>query len=413
MSTATARVETPPQHPETNIAKKAMQQEALRPDVQIVDQNTKPDQIPEAVEPAHAPVADNVDGDAQMAAAATGPVPLMLAEEERPIPEVFQNIVNFRDIGKNYNLDAKSPLLKEDWFFRSGRLDDASTKDLDLLTAKYKIKVVVDLRSETEGKMGEDLVNTFPASAINEQTSIIGMLSLPEKKKRRVRVHTKGNKSASGRVEPTDAEASSPGPNTAVEYNDVNLTYYVNFAGNKFRKNLVWNPLRFSTKLKVIGLMMVGRKPRVVELVGQEAIQPRGLLGLNYAFVDFCGSEIVQALRVMSNTNNYPLLVHCTQGKDRTGLVVALALSICNVSRDLIIKDYARTNQGLARQRDIMVEEMRKTGLDSTFSDAPPEVLEKTLSYIDTKYGGAVKYLEDLGFGSEDQARLRACLVQT
>lgn len=59
-----------------------------------------------------------------------------------------------------------------------------------------------------------------------------------------------------------------------------------------------------------------------------------------------------------------------------------------------------------------MVEEMRKTGLDSTFSDAPPEIIKKTLDYIRFKYGSEEDYLEKNGFGWMDQRKLMACLAK-
>ena len=40
-----------------------------------------------------------------------------------------------------------------------------------------------------------------------------------------------------------------------------------------------------------------------------------------------------------------PILVHCTHGKDRTGVVVALLLSMCGVSEADILADYARSHE--------------------------------------------------------------------
>ncbi|TPX59116.1 hypothetical protein SpCBS45565_g07812 [Spizellomyces sp. 'palustris'] len=360
----------------TPLAKHAAQNEAQRQDVQIVDAHTTPDQIAQA--------AENV------------PVPIILAEAEQPVAGVFQNVVNFRDVGRGFNEDSGKSYMKIGNLFRSGRLDDATTRDLELLTAKYGIKTVVDLRSETEGKMGEDLVNTFPASAINEQTNIAELIKVGD-----------------GAVVTAKAEPMHVHSDGDMRGEDVQrVTYYINFAGRKFRRHSVWKPLRLGTKLKVIALMAMNQKPRVIELVGQSVIEPRGLLGLNKDFVDYCGAEIVQALRLLSNPAHYPLLVHCTQGKDRTGLVIALALRCAKIPEKYIIKDYARTQQGLARQRDVMVEEMRKTGLDPSFCDAPPDVIKQTLEYIRTKYGSEEAYLEKWGFGSAEQQKVMACLVR-
>jgi len=103
--------------------------------------------------------------------------------------------------------------------------------------------------------------------------------------------------------------------------------------------------------------------------------------------------------------------VHCTQGKDRTGLIIALALSLCGVSDEVIIMDYARSQSGLDQQRDIMVEEMRKTGLGPEFSDSPPEIMRMTLDYIRSKYKSIPDYLKYHGFDESDFEAIRRNLL--
>ncbi|KAJ3176494.1 hypothetical protein HDU87_005188 [Geranomyces variabilis] len=363
---------------------------------------------------------------------AAGNAQVVLNPADRPIPDVLQNIVNFRDVGKNYNADIGADVLKVGNLFRSGRLDDATTDDLTLLTDMFHIKTVIDLRSETEGKMGEEVVNTFPASAINEQTrlaEIVRFLPPPigktppkdsdvddesgddddeaemaRKAHDAEKAHDVDGSNATAAAAPAAENAAARAPSRP------RVTYYVNFAGSSFRRNSVWKPLRFSSKLKVIGLMAMHQKPRVVTLVGSEVINPAGLNGLNEAFLAYCGPEIIRALRLMSVPRHYPLLVHCTQGKDRTGLVIALALHCAGASLDLIALDYARTQRGLERQRAVMVEEMRKTGLDPVFSDAPVEVIRHVWDVLEKQYGGPDAYLDRHGFNATQRARLAACL---
>lgn len=51
--------------------------------------------------------------------------------------------------------------MKERIFFRSGRLDAATTRDVEILVKKYDIKSVIDLRAETEGQAGEHTVSFY------------------------------------------------------------------------------------------------------------------------------------------------------------------------------------------------------------------------------------------------------------
>lgn len=53
---------------------------------------------------------------------------------------------------------------------------------------------------------------------------------------------------------------------------------------------------------------------------------------------------------------SFPLAVHCTAGKDRTGIVVALMLDLLGVSRDDIMEDYLRTNEA----REQLSEKFRR-----------------------------------------------------
>ena len=74
------------------------------------------------------------------------------------------------------------------------------------------------------------------------------------------------------------------------------------------------------------------------------------------------GEQISQALRLAAAPGSLPLLLHCTHGKDRTGVVVALLLHICGASRDDIAADYAASDEwGRSEQgRWLMLESARK-----------------------------------------------------
>src|SRR2546421_8253250 len=54
-----------------------------------------------------------------------------------------------------------------------------------------------------------------------------------------------------------------------------------------------------------------------------------------------------------------PCLIHCTAGKDRTGVISALILSIAGVNDQEIAEEYALTTQGLEPMRDLMLKHLR------------------------------------------------------
>ncbi len=58
------------------------------------------------------------------------------------------------------------------------------------------------------------------------------------------------------------------------------------------------------------------------------------------------GEQIAHALATLATGDDLPAVVHCSAGKDRTGILSALVLGILNVSEKEIIEDYTTTNQG-------------------------------------------------------------------
>lgn len=47
--------------------------------------------------------------------------------------------------------------------------------------------------------------------------------------------------------------------------------------------------------------------------------------------------EIAKALRVFVDRDNYPVLVHCIHGKDRTGLIVMIIMLLCSVEPEVCL----------------------------------------------------------------------------
>lgn len=120
-----------------------------------------------------------------------------------------------------------------------------------------------------------------------------------------------------------------------------------------------------------------------------------------------------RAIREIAATDG-PALVHCTAGKDRTGLVAALVLSILEVDRDVILADYAATAANLAGEWTArMVGKARRFGVDLTddllviLGASPPEVLAGALDWLDSEYGGATAYLDGAGVDAATRAELR------
>ncbi|KHO00442.1 Protein-tyrosine/Dual-specificity phosphatase [Metarhizium album ARSEF 1941] len=124
-------------------------------------------------------------------------------------------------------------------------------------------------------------------------------------------------------------------------------------------------------------------------------------------------------LRHLAQDHPTPCLVHCTAGKDRTGLVCAIVLSLCGVDDDTIACEYALTDQGLAPlKKGIMQRLMSADGVTvdeagaSRMLSSRPESMLATLEAMRKEYGSVEEYvLNECGLAPDDIDRLRRNFV--
>jgi protein-tyrosine phosphatase len=132
------------------------------------------------------------------------------------------------------------------------------------------------------------------------------------------------------------------------------------------------------------------------------------------------GGNLARAVRVIARSGADPVLVHCTAGKDRTGLVVALALLAVGVDKGDVIADYAATEENLAGEwAATMLARIVGGGIATTpviehlISASPPELITESIEQIERDFGSAAGYLAAHGFAPSDLDALRDALVDT
>jgi protein-tyrosine phosphatase len=130
-----------------------------------------------------------------------------------------------------------------------------------------------------------------------------------------------------------------------------------------------------------------------------------------------CGRSFADAVRLLSRENGMPALVHCSAGKDRTGLLVALVLSSVGVADDVVVEDYALTSRYLDQvAREVLKARALADGLKeqalAAMMDAPPELMRAVLGELQADYGGAAGYLQEHGLSRDELTRLREALVR-
>lgn len=130
------------------------------------------------------------------------------------------------------------------------------------------------------------------------------------------------------------------------------------------------------------------------------------------------GSVLASVLRLIAGADEGAVLVHCTAGKDRTGIVVALALRAVGVAREVVIADYAVSEQNLQGEwLHEMLALMARYGIQETpelraiMGGTPPEVMAGLLDLIDERWGSVGDYLLAQGFTAAELAELDSALV--
>ena len=90
------------------------------------------------------------------------------------------------------------------------------------------------------------------------------------------------------------------------------------------------------------------------------------------------------------------VLVHCTAGKDRTGVAIALLLDAVGADRDAVIGDYAASEEHLAgawaERMFAMISSMgvpRTAALDELVAATPPSAIAEALAWVDREHGGS------------------------
>ena len=142
-----------------------------------------------------------------------------------------------------------------------------------------------------------------------------------------------------------------------------------------------------------------------------------GTLDALYQHVLTAAPGALAAIAELVATADGPVLVHCSAGKDRTGVTIALLLRAVGVHREAILADYATTEPNVPR----VLDRLQALGYDIPIHRAlppqllltPPTAMASLLDTLDTWEGGAAGWLLDHGLSESALARLAARLITT
>jgi len=163
---------------------------------------------------------------------------------------------------------------------------------------------------------------------------------------------------------------------------------------------------------KLVELSLIGEQRRPVNPLNG------GLAGFNRWVYETRGETIAEIVGTLAAPGALPALVHCTAGKDRTGLVVALIQSWLGVPEDVIAADYALSaeqlhaddDEAIAKQEEALGVNVRER---PDLLEARPEWIVAALAEVRDTHGTPEAYLLAHGAQPDDLARLRSALVES
>lgn len=165
------------------------------------------------------------------------------------------------------------------------------------------------------------------------------------------------------------------------------------------------------------------------DLAGEDAAaQARARMLHMYARMPFAlQPRFAGVFEALAHAGEGATVVHCMAGKDRTGVAVALVLATLGVPRELILADYALTNEAVDLRSQIMQRKAAGAGLTSGAEPllalsqaaldavlaASPEYLLASFEAIEARHGSVDAYVSDeLAVPASTLARLRSTLLE-
>lgn len=121
----------------------------------------------------------------------------------------------------------------------------------------------------------------------------------------------------------------------------------------------------------------------------------------------------------LSAHENYPILIHCRAGQDRTGFACAMIHLALGVDERAVIEEYLLSNRysvpqvrkAAAFMKILSLGFMNTANFETAFT-AHERYLQSMIDTIAKDFGGVERYLEKCGFGGEALKRLRGLLLE-
>ena len=139
---------------------------------------------------------------------------------------------------------------------------------------------------------------------------------------------------------------------------------------------------------------------RHIPLLVDDPTPHAGLAGMYRHVLDERLPQLVEVARALLEPAGLPAVIGCAAGKDRTGITIAVLLSLAGVPEDVVIDDYALSAGYFAvPNHTIPPGDWRHHPLTV---DSPPEFMASALDHLREVHGGAGALLRSGGLRDDE-----------
>lgn len=195
--------------------------------------------------------------------------------------------------------------VKDGLIFRSSRIDSLTDGEADRFL-QLGIKTIIDLRSKKEHVSNKILDRSYKMCTLKDSPKEDEVSSAPRKR------------------------------------------YFISLISPDYRKELF---MQVSCVFRVLSLLLLVVDKcfglhLTTKLYSHLVINHQTVAEWYAAILKHANPEVASIMRLLLKDSNVPMLIHCTHGKDRTGMIIAMILGCLEVEDELIVHDYALSEVG-------------------------------------------------------------------
>lgn len=120
------------------------------------------------------------------------------------------------------------------------------------------------------------------------------------------------------------------------------------------------------------------------------------------------GEPVRRVIELLADPAAYPVLVHCTSGRDRTAVVVAMVLRLIGISSDAIADDYALSPPA---EREHPRDALRDDAAPIALLRAERPTMLAFLAAVDDRLGSFHRFVRACGVDDRTVAAMRQILL--